>query len=146
VLTIDQDALAISRQHNHSEVSKLLERSWQKQHQSYNTGQSASKENIYFHPANIPIISVEEDRPYVLYFYLANLFFCMLTERIASYTARATVRIRVISQKVVIIIIIIIILNLYSAYYRKKKVGAKVKKIRKITINPNNWTKIVKLA
>jgi len=43
--------------------------------------------------------------------------------------------------------IIIIILNLCSAYYRKKNIGATVKKVKlKNHYKPNNWTKIDKLA
>jgi len=45
------------------------------------------------------------------------------------------------------IIIIIIISNLYSIYYRKKNIGATVKKLRiKNTIKPNSSAKIDKLA
>ena len=41
--------------------------------------------------------------------------------------------------------IIIIISHLYSAYYRKKNIGATVKiKNKKITIKSNNWAKIEK--
>jgi len=41
---------------------------------------------------------------------------------------------------------IIIIWHLYSAYYRKKNIGATVKIKNKITIKPKNWAKIKKLA
>jgi len=38
---------------------------------------------------------------------------------------------------------IIIIIDLYSACYKKTNIGAEVNKLRiKITIKPNNWTKI----
>jgi len=45
-----------------------------------------------------------------------------------------------------VIIIIIIISNLYSAYYKKKNIGATIKKLTiKNYYKPNNWAKRDKL-
>jgi len=62
--------------------------------------------------------------------------------------ASATPDLRLPSQpQGIIIIIIIIISNLYSAYYKKKNIGATIKNITiKITIKPSNWAKRNKLA